>query len=778
MIPQYTGKIKDICLFIFLNFLCENLVYAQCEEKVYVHSDRNDYIPGDTIWLRDYLIGNVGSGIIYTELTDNNKQMVCRTILYSDSNLFEGFLVLPDSMANGTYLLRAYTNYLRNFGEEAFFLKEINVGEGKQIDEKVLPWDYSCGFFPEGGKLCEGVLSRVAFKAVAIDGYGTEVKGTLFDRRGNKITDLKSLHRGMGSFSFMPQRGMNYYVEMESNGLAKRFELPLVEKGFSFMCYELRDSIHVIVKGSDEVKNQQFYVTASVNDSIVYTDSARLVRNGYRIIMPANYFPEGIVCFTLFNEMKIQEGERLMYISGADNLNISLIPNQPDYTADDVVSLDIEVTDSNGQPVEGSFSLSVTESGEIVEQTKSFNIYAYHFLSSNLKGFIEDPGWYFADSTPERKTALDILLCTQGWRRFVNNRLFDVEKDFEVTGKVYDAFENPAKDISVTLFDLTNFNLLGECVTDQDGNFGFIGFDAQEGASFMLKAIPSKENELVRIQLQKKNLKAEINLVPRSRQSYSFNHDSLSVSLAKSGTSANYDRNGVRQIELGEITVMQKRKQPKNKLAGRYKLEGDLLQNLNFSEGMTYALKILPSPNGLPLEAQSSRSGAQFFIQRGVNLERSTWVEVTQIPVYQVESIEVIPAIKEKNSYGLSPRGKVIVTMKNSPGKPAESKNPGVALLNPDGYCVHREFYVPAYDVKDNNIHSHAAIRKTIYWNPSVTTNLTGTATVHFCPENRLSDYAVIIEGKGIDRGFGYATDMIKIKSPIQAGASSSNNVF
>jgi len=84
---------------------------------------------------------------------------------------------------------------------------------------------------------------------------------------------------------------------------------------------------------------------------------------------------------------------------------------------------------------------------------------------------------------------------------------------------------------------------------------------------------------------------------------------------------------------------------------------------------------------------------------------------------------------------------------------------------------------VPAYEV-NNNIHSDAAIRKTIYWNPSVTTNLTGMATVHFCPENRLSDYAIIIEGKGIDRGFGYATGMIRITSPIQEVASSSDNVF
>ena len=763
MISQYFGKIKNICLLTLICTLWINTGFAQDKEKIYVHSDRNDYSQGDTIWLRNYIMGDVGSGIIYTEITDKNKQLICRTLLYCpDRSLFEGYLVLPDTIPNGVYLLRAYTNYLRNYGEEAFFQKEIVVGQSNE--EPIVPWDFSCGFYPEGGKLCEGLLSRVAFKAVGSDGYGTEVNGILYNRRGVKISELKSLHRGMGSFSFIPQRGMNYYAEMESNGLKKRFELPIVENGLSLMCYELRDSIHVIVKGTEDVKQKQFFVTASVNDSIVYTNSALLGRNGYRIIIPTSYFPEGVVRFSLYNDQRIQEGERLIYIFGLEKININIIPDQLVYTAHNAISLNLEATNALGMPVEGSFSIAVTESDTIIEQTKSFNIYAYHYLSSNLKGFIEDPGWYFLDSTPERRTALDILLCTQGWRRFVYSKLFDVEKDFEVRGRVFDAFNNPAKDISVNLFEMTNFNLLGESITDQDGNFGFIGFDASDGASFMLKAIPSQKNELLRIELHKRNSKSEINLIPQTRYRYSLNPDSLSVTFAKYDATNYSQSNEEKQIDLGEITVTQRRKLSPNKLAGRYKLDGDLLQKLNFNEGMTYALKILPSPNGLPLEAQSGRGGAQFFIQRGVNLENSSWLEVTQIPVYQVESIEIIPSIKEKNRYGSSSRGKVIVTMKNAPGKPVESNNPGVLLLNPEGYCVHREFYFPTYDVSDTMNQSDANKPKTIYWNPSVVTNQSGKASIQFLPShaNNTSNYSIIVEGIGFKSGFGYGTGIIK----------------
>ena len=117
MISQYFGKIKNICLLTFICTLWINTGFAQDKEKIYVHSDRNDYSQGDTIWLRNYLMGDVGSGIIYTEITDKNKKLICRTLFYSDCNLFEGYLVLPDTIPNGVYLLRAYTNFLRNYGE-------------------------------------------------------------------------------------------------------------------------------------------------------------------------------------------------------------------------------------------------------------------------------------------------------------------------------------------------------------------------------------------------------------------------------------------------------------------------------------------------------------------------------------------------------------------------------------------------------------------------------------------------------------------------------------
>ena len=158
------------------------------EEKVYLHQDRVLYAPGETIWFKAYLTQgpfhqpSALSHTLYVELIDRNNRLVQREILYAPDGFASGHLQLADSLVSGEYLLRAYTQWMRNFGEAYFFQRSITVlsefAEAGLIGKGYS--DVDLQFFPEGGDLVEGVFSKVAFKAIGANGLGKKVKGEIY----------------------------------------------------------------------------------------------------------------------------------------------------------------------------------------------------------------------------------------------------------------------------------------------------------------------------------------------------------------------------------------------------------------------------------------------------------------------------------------------------------------------------------------------------------------------------------------------------------------------
>jgi len=106
-------------------------------EKIYLHLDKPYYATGELMYFRAYLTDmnlyqeNVESGIIYVELSDAKKNMVKRVLLYSNESEFAGQMELPDSLPSGNYHLRAYTNWMRNAGEDFFYHRDIYIGNSK-----------------------------------------------------------------------------------------------------------------------------------------------------------------------------------------------------------------------------------------------------------------------------------------------------------------------------------------------------------------------------------------------------------------------------------------------------------------------------------------------------------------------------------------------------------------------------------------------------------------------------------------------------------------------
>ena len=211
----------------------------QMIEKVYIHTDRNCYYPGNDIWFKAYLISGSDRSLsshsnnLHVELISPNSKIIISRVICIEKGLGNGDMELPGNLKPGRYRLRAYTNYMRNFGDQLFFNKEIiviNSALAKDeiaVENKALKNKINLSFFPEGGSLVDNVTSIVAFKAVNAFGTGFDVSGKIYASTGELVTTFKSVHLGMGSFNFKPIPGLSYYSIMkDTTGTEIRSELP------------------------------------------------------------------------------------------------------------------------------------------------------------------------------------------------------------------------------------------------------------------------------------------------------------------------------------------------------------------------------------------------------------------------------------------------------------------------------------------------------------------------------------------------------------------------
>jgi hypothetical protein len=795
---QYLQIKKIIRYYLPVIFFCLTIGYVQAQavqeriaafdeytanhpvEKLYLHLNKTYYTAGEYMFFRAYLTDRdlrqdkAGSHIIYVELIDGEKHVLERVLLYSIQNEYAGQILIPDTLAAGNYYIRAYTNLMRNRGEEYFFAKDITIGNDMlhavNPAEKEETWDFECGFYPEGGRLVSGVMSRVAFKAVSSDGFGTEVEGELQDINGRKITTLHSAHKGMGRFWFIPEMGKPYYALLKSKGREKRFRLPMAEQGASLTYYEQRDTLHLIVQRPGNNHREVYHITGQTRDKTCYSAFFRLEEGGQRILIPAASLPKGIIRFTLYDEKAIPQCERLAFNSYPDSLHIDIRPDKPAYAAREPILLEIQVTDDTGNPVTGSFSLAVMDVPGAIRQAEAFNIRAYLLLSADLKGYIEEPGWYFNDVNREKKEALDILLCTQGWTSYKSPGEYPVETDFTVSGKVVNVYGRAVAQVEVNMWDISGRNFPGESITNKEGDFGFIGFDTPENASFLLKT-NMKKREYLRIFTDKKDNKGEINRLPIYPYKYTFPGDSLIVTMGETSHVLKDATEGW-NVELGEVSVISRRRYREEiKSAGKTgnTLEGSLLQQFNFDGGIEEAMNLLPPPNSRPPESQSGHYGALFLLQ---SPGPHSAMEVTphqfySYPAYMIDRIEVFPYKIVEGTDETVHQGVVVAHLKTSPEKPEEeSLRPGLEIYRPEGYCITKEFFVPPYDTKTAYNDTIPDRRTSLYWQPVLNTDHTGRGSVSFYAADKLTDYTVIVEGISADGIPDYGMKTIKVTQP------------
>lgn len=272
--------------------------------------------------------------------------------------------------------------------------------------------------FPEGGNLVAGIQNKLAFKGVAGNGDPVETEGTLYEDN-IPLLKFKSLHAGMGSFNFTPCTGKKYFIRLLTPKTDSLFQLPEIYPSGIIMSLFKRDKdvLAFKISQSSDLKLGDGYIRVQCR-GVVCGIAAVKLKKELIVKIPLSELPQGITEVTLFNSSLMPVAERLVYINQEKKLNISVSLLKNIYPTRGNAIMKITVRDEKGHPV--TANLGVTVFDKLYQNpADSDNILVHTYLSTQIRGNIYNPSFYFYSTSKQREEAMDLLMLTQGWRRYI-----------------------------------------------------------------------------------------------------------------------------------------------------------------------------------------------------------------------------------------------------------------------------------------------------------------------------------------------------------------------
>lgn len=793
-------------------------------EKVYVVTDRNHYAAGEDIWFEAYLVNaqtNVRintSANLYVEIVNPDGLIIAQETVHMQNGLGNGDFVLPAAVASGNYQIRAYTNWMKNFGTLFMFSKPITVAMD-QVVKTVIPKyaptvvteatnKSTAGvnriyFFPEGGTMVNGLPAHIAVRTVDAYGKAIAAKGKIVNDAGDSVSNFTTGYNGFGSFIYTPLTGVSYQAEGKYYGREIfRQALPKPSSEGLVLAITEADKIFVAKVQMDAAtaaqQNKAFvHVVVRHTGKKCFSDSAKLNGQTVEMHIVKDSLPLGVNAITIYDADMRPQCERLIFVEKENAGRVFLKSNQSVFNPRDSSQIDIAVTDLQGSPVVANLSLAVTDAG-LIEKSRS-NILSYLLLESEIKGEIENPVQYFDETNIHRKEQLDLLLQTQGWRSFLWRRLKDTsivikylpEPGITIAGRVRRALVNQAvSNANITLYaGKSSGDKIFFTKTLTDGRFFLDGLPLSGLQDIKLVVRNNKNKKEGMIMLDSvlgKPLPVSIqpNLV--------YDTSAITANFWKKLASNNNlmkEQQAKVKGDLGNVTVQADAiKKERIQESGLKFGSADSLFVIQPSDAEyeTLAQFIIHRYPGAYTSAESA--GFFFYGDGGVKI-LPRWIvdgnedrfsigspfelagtDVSDIDPSVVQPISSrferidyynIPIKKVKKIYiepqvGRSGSLMYIVHLSLLPGA-FETDDLSQIITQINGYYEAREYFVPDFSANTNGVRND--LRSTIYWVPNIKTDANGKASIRYKNGDAKTTIRVSLEGV-TNNGLPVATSM------------------
>lgn len=625
--------------------------------------------------------------------------------------------------------------------------------------------DYEVDFLPEGGNLPAGVLSRMAFKVLNTFGLSEEISGVVKDEAGNEICRFQTEHAGMGSFNWIPEAGKKYHAECISrSGVARSFDLPVAQSdAYSLNVIENRGKYLVSIRCGQGQTDTKRLFTLLVHERGVPL-LVREIRPSFSIRVDREAFPSGVLHFTLIASDGNVVSERLAFVCNNDQVLADIHTGQEVYGRREKVRLSVILRDATGNPVKGNISLAVTDKGDLSPDS-DYTIYTSLLLISDLRGHIENPGWYFQSEEPNRQKGLDLLMLTQGWRQYhLEQALAGDYQSPEIVPELYQRLTGEVKRLvgkkgiseAQVLMHVPMEKVLEKTVTDQQGQFEFGHFEFPDSTQYNLQALTAKNVDKVLLSLREEIFPAVNEVWPLSLKSKS--HDPqisdqlVSVKfMDKAGRKMEYV-NGMRNVFLEEVVVTAKKREvpqtPYEGMIGGMTLKRKDIEDTPMIDLRTFIRSRFP---GIYFEG-----GTPCYRQKPVRIILNEFpiqdsvMEGRMLGILNLRDIEQIDFNRDQAAglawFPMTGAYFIAITLrKDIPISEGLPKNIGFIRLL--GYQKPAVFYSPKYETMQQQENPMPDLRTTLYWNPKVQTDEQGNASVEFYTADSEAPFSVVVEG-------------------------------
>ncbi len=860
-------------------------------EKIYTQTDRPFYFPGETIWFKSYITtsDNTISGmsdIMIAELI-SPKGITVKTIRLSTENGYAyGDFHIDPNWLGGMYTLKTYTNWMRNFGEDAFFTKKITIQKvvkpnvllslkfekegygkasevmanfsaktlrneplkykdirfevsvrGKKIISKsivtdnkgkvnpifTLPSDLNTTdvvlnvlvpynsttesisrsvpvvldnidlqFFPESGKAISGTTNKIAFKALNEFGKPVDVSGDILNAKGTVVASFKSFHDGMGTVLISKQNNEPLFAKIKAPFISERLiQLPVAHQNgtrFSITTDSLKTKLHLF---STE-RNRLFLEISNASKTLF---SRSLSPSRKEISIDTKGFPVGITKFSILNSDRKVVAERLVFLNAYKQLHVDIQLDKEIYKTREKVKATILTTDTEGNPIPSNLSVAVSDNKLLsFADDKQAHILSYLLLSSELKGRIHKPSFYFNPKEAKSLLALDYLMLTHGWRDYIyapkitfENAPYKPEQKGIHSGTVVDKKGNPVE-ANLLLFDQYGHQVLV--------------FKTNTNGQFQFKSAPLKRLALLAYTEDGKNLKILEGKFQPGIYTKSTENDNSTTDNTAFKTIQNNDKplqNPIRQnaaanialtedaTSLDEVVVVGYGIAKKREVTGAVaqiraediSIEGNVVNALQGrAAGVTVSHSFAAgSASKVFIRGNSTITGnnTPLIIVDGVPYDEAI---LSNIQASQIHSVDVLKDAASTAIYGSrGANGVILITTKSNRfygnwGKKklnnAKYNNYAAHTFydyNPSKTYTSKLFYAPKYSSKIIP-KERTDFRQTIYWNPVVQTDKNGKAEFEFYNSDAITSFKITAEGIGFNGLVGreehlYATNKL-----------------
>ena len=825
------------------------------QEKVYLHFDNTAYFQGDIIWFSAYVVDAstqtpAQSKVLYVELLSPNGVVLKQLKLKVEDGRASGSLPLVDvsteearalrgvtALPSGFYEVRAYTRTMLNFDDAGVFSRVFPVYEmpekdGDYSDPVMRPWnnpydmqrpqaekgkELSVTFYPEGGHLVAGTPCRIAFKAIDANGQGVAVSGELKTEEGQAPIALSTQHDGMGQFTLAPGK-KQHTAEFTYEGKKYSFRLPEpTEKGYTLMTDNLRpEQLRGRLTGYAGCPDELLGMTLICRGAVSYFDTLSVRGGTAAFSIPKEKLSTGVHQLTLFNAEGQIYAQRLLFVNnGIEAGSIAVTASEAQYEPFAPVKMNIQTTAPDGSPLPATLSLAVRDQQNL-GTAYADNIYTNMLLSSELKGYIHNPEYYFESNDAEHTRALDLLMMTQGWTRYNWKQMARVEpfyiKHYVEDGLVIDGYvlgrmrDKPIEGATVkmTLYSPDRSQKQETTViTDQNGSFGFAVEEFYDKWDMFLSVTMEEEKKEDEEKKKAKEIDCRLRLDRASRpttraytpaDTYLPHHvttDNLQLETKDKDPFLQAVPDSV--FLLDNVDVHGRKKYVDFLTFKAYDAEEDTEFHLDQGR-YTYMVRDYLKEKGYNIdftrydgvipESITTRDEAVAWSMEQCPInnrrvlwylhnENSKWLKASYTPGFDIDMEDVksiivydspfeymsLPYIKDILSVEMMQelnetkklnditllRGLYVIDIAMYPKELRRSKAKGQRQTTFRGYTSGTEFYAPEYP--DGPIKGDVDYRRTLYWNPSLTTDTEGKAEILFYNNGYSKQFHISAEG-------------------------------